>query len=78
MKQSEIQKDHARLLNNMKLIQQMFSVSELSEILDISANTWTNRMKQPWKAFSYDDFKAISRFCKVDFVTLVDGELKLR
>ena len=34
-------------------------------------------MKEPWKAFSYDDFKLLAKYCKVDFVKLMDGELKI-
>lgn len=77
MKAAERQ-DHERLLNNLKLIQKTYSVSELSDLLDISINTWTNRMKEPWRLFSYDDFRAISRYCKIEFTQLVDGELKIR
>ena len=75
---TERQKDHARLLNNLKLIQKNHSVEELSKLLGVSKNTWTNRMKQPWKMFSYDDFRAISRYCKVEFSQLMEGELKIR
>ena len=74
----DVQKDHTRLLNNLKLIQKNHSVEELSKLLGVSKNTWTNRMKQPWKMFSYDDFRTIARYCKIDFVQLVEGELKLR
>lgn len=77
MKAAERQ-DHQRLLNNLKLIQKTYSVSELSGLLGISINTWTNRMKEPWRLFSYDDFRAISRYCKIEFMQLIDGELKIR
>ena len=70
--------DHERLRDNLKLIQKTYSVSELSDLLGISINTWTNRMREPWRLFSYDDFRAISRYCKIEFVQLVDGELKIR
>ena len=74
----ELVKDHQRLLANLKLIQRLFTVTELSEELDISLNTWTNRMKEPWRLFSYDDLRKIARYCHVDFVQLVDGELRIR
>ena len=74
----DVQRDHIRLLNNLKLIQKSHSVEELAKLLGVSKNTWTNRMKQPWKMFSYDDFRAISRYCKVEFSQLMEGELKLR
>lgn len=75
---NEIQKEHRQLLENLKLIQKTHTVAELSELLSITKNTWHNRMKEPWARFSYDDLRMISRYCKVDFVTLVDGQLGLR
>lgn len=78
MNAKEIQRDHKRLLDNLRLIQKTHTRAELAGVLGVSIATWDNRMKIPWKYFSYDDFKAISRYCKVDFVQLVDGELKLR
>ena len=78
MKAAERQKDHQRLFDNLKLIQRNYTVAELSELLGISINTWTNRMKEPWRLFSYDDLRLIARYCHVDFVQLVDGELKIR
>lgn len=78
MKAAERQKDHQRLFNNLKLIQRNYTVAELSELLGISINTWTNRMKEPWRLFSYDDLRLIARYCHVDFVQLVDGELRIR
>lgn len=74
----EIMKDHERLLGNLKLIQKTVPVSELSELLMISKNTWTNRMKEPWKKFSYDDFKAICRYCNIDFTAFMTDTLKVK
>lgn len=78
MKAAERQKDHQRLFNNLKLIQRNYTVAELSELLGISINTWTNRMKEPWRKFSYDDLRAIAQYCRIDFVQLVNGELRIR
>ena len=78
MNAKEIQRDHQRLLHNLQLIQRQHSVIELSELLGISPNTWTNRMKEPWRKFSYDDFIAISRYCKGEFKMLMEGELSLK
>ncbi len=77
MKAAERQ-DHERLLKNLKLIQKSYSVSELSDLLGISINTWTNRMKEPWRLFSYDDFRAISRYCKIEFMQLMEGVLSIK
>ncbi|MBP5361922.1 MAG: hypothetical protein J6Y71_02680 [Ruminococcus sp.] len=70
-------RDHQRLEHNLRLIQQNFTVAELSEVLGVSINTWTNRMKEPWRRFSYDDLRTIAQYCRIDFVKLVDGELKI-
>lgn len=77
-KLSDRQKDHQRLLENLKLIQKNYSVDELIELLDISMGTWFNRMKEPWKYFSYDDFKAISIYCNIELSQLLEGTLQLR
>lgn len=71
------EKDQQRLKNNLELIQRIFTVAELSVVLEISINTWTNRMKAPWKRFSYNDLRTIAQYCQIDFVKLVDGELKI-
>ena len=52
-------------------------ISELSELLGVSRNTWTAKMREPWRRFSYDELRAISEYCKIDFMQLLDGELKL-
>lgn len=75
---TDIQRDHKRLLENLRTIQKIFSAAKLAEVLGISKNTWTNRMREPWRAFSYDDFKALAQYCRVDFIQLVNGELKIR
>lgn len=78
MNAKDVQRDHKRLLDNLRMIQKKYNVKDLSKLLGISPNTWTNRMKQPWKAFSYDDFRLLSRYCEIDFITLMEGEIKLR
>lgn len=78
MKAAERQKDHQRLLNNLKLIQKNYSISELSELLGITKPTWISKMKEPWRKFSYDDFVLISKYCRIDLIQLISGELKIR
>lgn len=73
----DVRKDHQRLLHNLRLIQKNFGVKEMCSLLGISKNTWINRMKEPWARFSYDNLRSIARYTKIDFVQLVDGELKL-
>lgn len=74
----EIQKDHARLLANLQAIQRQFKREELAELIGVSCNTWTARMKEPWRLFSYDNLRSIARYCRIDFVALVDGVITLR
>ena len=74
----DVRKDHTRLLNNLKLLQKSHSVEELAKLLGVSKNTWTNRMKQPWKKFSYDDFRALAKYCRIDFIQLMEGELRIK
>ena len=74
----DMRKDHTRLLSNLKLIQKQHSVSELSDLLGISKPTWIARMKEPWCKFSYDDLRMIAHYCRIDFVQLISGELKIR
>lgn len=75
---TDIQRDHKRLLENLKLLQTIFTAAALAEALGISKNTWTNRMKEPWKSFSYDDFKIISKYCRIDFLALIDEKITIR
>lgn len=75
---TDIQRDHKRLLANLKMLQTIFTAAALAEVLGVSKNTWSNRMKELWRAFNYDDFKMLATYCKIDFIALVDGELKIR
>ena len=74
---TDLRKDHKRLQENLRLLVSIHTAAKLSEVLNVSLKTWHNRMKEPWKAFSYDDFKLLAKYCKVDFVKLMDGELKI-
>ncbi len=73
-----IRKSHERLLENLKLLQKVHTAQALARVLGVSKATWTNRMKEPWKQFSLDDFRILSQFCGVDFRELVDGKLELK
>lgn len=74
----ELAADHQRLLRNMKLIQRLFSVSELADVLEVSKPTWIAKMKEPWARFSYDDFSMIARYCGIDLIQLMTGELTIK
>lgn len=75
---TDLRKDHERLKENLRLLQKMFSAAKLSEVLGISKSSWHNRMKEPWKYFSYDDFRLMAKYCRIEFTQLIDGEIKLR
>ena len=77
MKPNERQRDHQRLLCNLQILQKLYTKNALCELLKISQMTWNNRMKEPWRLFSYDDFKAIADYCEVNFTQLMEGTLKL-
>lgn len=74
---NDIKKDHQRLLANLKLLQRVYTSKELEAVIGVSRNTWKAKMEEPWRRFSYDDLRAIARYCRVDFVTLIDGEIKI-
>lgn len=73
-----IRTDHENLLTNLKLLQKLHTAQALADLLGISKATWTNRMKEPWKQFGLDDFRLLSKYCRVDFVELVSGRLRLK
>ena len=73
-----IRTDHENLLTNLKLLQKLHTAQALADLLGISKSTWTNRMKEPWKQFGLDDFRLLSKYCRVDFVELVNGKLRLK
>lgn len=75
---ADIKKDHARLLCNLQTLQKAYTVKRLSGFLGISEGTWHYRMKEPWKLFGYDDFKTLSKFCKVDLMQLLEGSLTIK
>lgn len=74
----DIRTDHENLLTNLKLLQKLHTAQVLADLLGISKATWTNRMKEPWKQFGLDDFRLLSKYCRVDFVELVNGRLRLK
>lgn len=74
----DVRKDHARLLKNLRLLQRLYSADALMQACGIKRATWYNKMREPWRKFSYDDFVLISQYCRIDFATLICGELKIR
>lgn len=74
---TEAQKDHKRLLENLRLLQKIHGASALADVLGINKNTWTNRMREPWRKFSYDDFRILSAYCHIGMDRLVLGRVSL-
>ena len=73
-----LKQDHARLLYNLQQLQKLYGVKRLAEVLKISERTWNNRMKEPWRLFSYDDFVIIAGYCKIESTQLIAGQLAMK
>lgn len=74
----DMRKDHQRLLDNLRLIQKNYTVQELADTIGVSKTTWIARMKEPWRLFSYDDFRLIATFCGINFTEILDGKIRLK
>lgn len=77
MAANEIQKDHARLLENLRVLQKAFSVKRCAGFIGKSEGAWRYKMKEPWALFSYDELRALAKFCKIDFAQLLTGNLRI-
>jgi hypothetical protein len=73
----DVRKDHKRLLNNLIILQKLYTTKALAAVIGIERSTWSKRMKEPWRTFSYDDFRSIAKYCKVDFTKLMEGEINV-
>lgn len=74
---TEAQKDHKRLLENLRTLQKIHGASALADALGINKNTWTNRMREPWKKFCYDDFRLLSTYCHISIDVLISGRITI-
>ncbi len=77
MTQKEIKDDHRRLKANLNLCQKVLGRIALCNAIDVTPSTWTNRMKEPWKKFSYDDFRLIAQASGIAIEVLLFGTVKL-
>lgn len=73
----DVRKDHERLLKNLKLLQKLYSAQELMNACGIKRATWFNKMREPWRQFSYDEFRAIAIYCGVSLETLLEGDVRV-
>ena len=74
---NDVRKDHKRLLTNLKMLQRLYGASALMDICGLPKSTYYYKMQEPWRHFSYDEFRAIARYCGISLETLLEGELKL-
>jgi hypothetical protein len=72
-----IQKEHMRLLNNLKLIASQTTYEEIAALLGVTQKTICQRMKEPWRLFSFDDYWLICEHYKVDFNRFMTEELHI-
>ena len=72
----DVRKDHARLLKNLEFLQKRYTAKALAVCIGVNPTTWGRKMKEPWRAFSYDDFHIIATYCNISLEKLVFGELR--
>lgn len=71
----DVRKDHARLLNNLEFLQRLYTAKALALCISINPTTWSRKMKEPWKSFSYDEFYLIAKFCGISVYALLSEKL---
>lgn len=74
---TETQKDHARLLSNLQILQKTYTVKRCAGFIGKTPGAWRYKMKEPWALFTYDELRALAKFCKVDFAQLLTGNLRI-
>lgn len=74
----DVRKDHTRLLNNLVFLQQLYTAKALALCIGVNPTTWGRKMREPWRAFSYDDFHIIAAYCNIPLEKLVFGELGVK
>lgn len=71
----DVRKDHARLLKNLEFLQRIYKAVDLAFVIGVNPTTWSRKMKEPWRLFSYDELRMISLYCEIPFEKLICGEL---
>ena len=74
---TEAQKDHKRLIENLKLIENGRPSREMAELLNVSAPTYCKKRKYP-ELLTYAEIKALCKSAKVSVADFTGGELRLR
>ena len=74
---TESQKDHNRLIRNLKLIESGRTSREMAALLNVSAPTYCKKRKYP-ELLTYAEIKALCKSAKVSVADFAGGELRLR
>lgn len=74
---TEAQKDHNRLIRNLKLIESGRTSREMAALLNVSAPTYCKKRKYP-ELLTYAEIKALCRSARVSVADFTGGELRLR
>lgn len=74
---TEAQKDHNRLINNLKLIESGRTSREMAALLNVSAPTYCKKRKYP-ELLTYAEIKALCKSAKISVADFAGGELRLR
>ena len=74
---TEAQKDHKRLIDNLKLIENGRPSREMAELLNISAPTYCRKRKYP-ELMTYAEIKALCKNARVRVADYTDGVLRLK
>lgn len=74
---TEAQKDHKRLIENLKLIENGRPSREMAELLNISAPTYCRKRKYP-ELMTYAEIKALCKNARVRVADYTDGVLRLK
>ena len=74
---TEAQKDHKRLIDNLKLIENGRPSREMAELLNISAPTYCRKRKYP-ELMTYAEIKALCKNARVRVADYTDSVLRLK
>lgn len=74
---TEAQKDHNRLIHNLKLIESGRTSREMAALLNVSAPAYCKKRKYP-ELLTYAEIKALCKSAKVSVADFTGGELRLR
>jgi hypothetical protein len=74
----DVRRDHERLIKNLVFLQRLYTAKALAICIGVNVTTWGRKMKEPWRAFSYDDLRMISAYCDIPLEKLICGEVGVK